>query len=63
MQYTVHRWRFSNWKPDSIVTFSVDIKSNLVAIGRQNGSIDIHAPLDKWASLAHISGKESKIYG
>ncbi len=57
MEYTVHRWRFSNWKPSAIKAFAVDDLSNLVAIGREDGNIDIHSPLEKWMSIAHISGR------
>ena len=49
--YKVHRLRFGDWKPAGIKTIAVDAYSNIVAIGRTDGSIEIHDSVNKWYVL------------
>jgi hypothetical protein len=40
--FTVHRLRFGNWLPSAIKSIAVDRKySNKVAVGREDGEIEV----------------------
>lgn len=58
MEYKVHRCKFSDWKPSGIHTITVDSFSALVAIGREDGSIELCNANQKWFVQARIPGCE-----
>ena len=55
---TVHRFKFSDWTPSPIRSLAVDKFSGLVAIGREDGDIEIVNPAESWYTQARVCGKE-----
>ena len=67
MDITVHRYRFSDFIPAALCSIAVDncrnsdsnSSSGLVALGRQDGSIELTAgSQDKWHTIATIAGQD-----
>ena len=56
MDYQVHRWRFSNWVPCQIKSLAADFFSTLVAVGREDGEIEVCDPSNKFVVRAKLSG-------
>ena len=42
-EYDIHRIKWGNWEPCSIKALAYDKHSNLLAIGRENGEIEVSA--------------------
>lgn len=57
MDYSVHRLRFSDWQPAPIKTLAADPFSCKVAIGREDGDIEICDSSHKWYTQALIPGQ------
>jgi WD40 repeat protein len=59
MDFEVHRLRIGNWKPDAIKTVACDDKfSHNLAIGKENGEIEIVDPVDNFAMLLSVTGRD-----
>lgn len=41
MEYKVHRCKFSDWTPSPVRSIAVDPHSPLVAVGREQGDIEV----------------------
>jgi WD40 repeat protein len=54
--FDVHRFRIGNWLPAAVRSISVCPFSGRVAIGREDGDIEISDPNNKWYNIASISG-------
>lgn len=37
----VHRYRFSDWIPSPIRSIATDLNSEFIAVGRENGDIEV----------------------
>ena len=59
VDYTVHRWRFCDWRPATIRALAADSFSDTMAIGREDGGIEIKTPLEKWCTLARVAGRKN----
>lgn len=55
---SVHRYKFSDWTPSPIKCIAVDNFSGLVAVGREDGDIEITNPGELWHIQGRIAGKE-----
>ena len=55
---TVHRYKFSDWTPSPIKCLAVDPFSGLIAVGRDDGDIELTHPAQSWFIQARIIGKE-----
>lgn len=59
MDFEVHRLRIGNWKPDAIKTVACDDQfSHNLAIGKENGEIEIVDPVDNFALLLRVTGRD-----
>ena len=58
MELTAHRLRFGDWKPTPIKSIAVDPFSSKVAIGREDGDIEICSSVHKWYVQARASGQK-----
>eukprot|EP00638_Chattonella_subsalsa_P015879 CAMPEP_0117825856 /NCGR_PEP_ID=MMETSP0949-20121206/5727_1 /TAXON_ID=44440 /ORGANISM="Chattonella subsalsa, Strain CCMP2191" /LENGTH=721 /DNA_ID=CAMNT_0005665911 /DNA_START=34 /DNA_END=2196 /DNA_ORIENTATION=+ len=52
----VHRCHFSNWMPSTVVSLACDPNSDLLAVGRGNGDIEICKINESWRVEKNISG-------
>jgi hypothetical protein len=43
MEYRVHKCRFSDWKPSVIRSIASDPFSRLVAVGREDGDVEVRS--------------------
>ena len=59
MQLNVHRLRFSNWQPSPIKTLASDPFSCKVAVGREDGDIEIRDASNKWYVQATAPGQKN----
>mmetsp|Transcript_8253 Transcript_8253/g.8419 ORF Transcript_8253/g.8419 Transcript_8253/m.8419 type:complete len:414 (+) Transcript_8253:91-1332(+) len=57
IKHTVHRWRHTNWVPSPIKSISCDSSSKTVAVGREDGDIQLLCPDSKWHTIAWIHGQ------
>jgi hypothetical protein len=58
MEYTVHRLRIGDWVPAPIKSIAADPYSNKVAVGREDGDIEICNSAHKWYTQAKSSGQK-----
>jgi hypothetical protein len=58
MDLNVHRLRFGDWKPAPIKSIAVDPFSSKVAIGREDGDIEICNSMHKWYVQARAPGQQ-----
>jgi U3 small nucleolar RNA-associated protein 4 len=58
MEYKVHRCKFSDWKPSPIRSIAVDGFSPLVAVGREDGDIEVSNSGQKWFVQTRVPGSE-----
>ncbi|CAM9226835.1 unnamed protein product [Ectocarpus fasciculatus] len=58
MEYKVHRCKFSDWTPSPVRSIAVDPHSPLVAVGREQGDIEICNSSQKWFVQNRIPGSE-----
>ena len=58
MNYEVHRLRFSDWHPTSIKSIAVDPFSSKVAVGREDGDIEICNAAYKWYIQTKTPGQK-----
>eukprot|EP01041_Mallomonas_annulata_P004727 gene4727-9388_t len=58
MDHIVHRWRYPDWIPSPIRSIASDPFSSKVALGREDGDIEIACSSSKWHTLARIYGQE-----
>ncbi len=56
-KFGVHRFRFGDVLPSAIKSIASDSYSSLVAIGREDGDIEIADSSNKWCTVAHIAGQ------
>ena len=56
-EYTVHRLRFGNWIPSPITAIASDLYSSKVAVGREDGYIEIVDSSSKWHVHIRIPGR------
>ncbi len=56
--FGVHRFRFGDVLPSAIKSIASDPYSSLVAIGRDDGDIEIADSSNKWCTVAQIAGQE-----
>ena len=55
--FDVHRLRFGDWMPSPIKAIASDPFSAMVAIGREDGDIEISDSTGKWFTAARIPGR------
>jgi len=41
MEFSVHKWRFPDWMPSPIRSIVGDPTSSMVAVGREDGDIEV----------------------
>lgn len=58
---TVHRLRHLNYLPKHIVTVRATPDGSLIAISRENGSVELKAPNEKFRTIAEIAGFRKKL--
>jgi hypothetical protein len=58
MQLNVHRLRFANWQPSPIKTLASDPFSCKLAVGREDGDIEIRDASNKWYVQATAPGQK-----
>ena len=51
------RWRYPSWNPSTIRSLASDPFSTKVAIGREDGDIEITCSTSKWHTLACVYGQ------
>jgi hypothetical protein len=56
--YQVHRMRIGDWVPSPIKSIDSDIYSTRVAVGREDGDIEICDSGSKWYCQARIPGRK-----
>ena len=57
MEVEVHRMKWGVWIPSPIQSLSYDSRSGRLAIGRQDASIEICCPGEKWYVQVRVPGK------
>eukprot|EP01035_Chromulina_nebulosa_P017615 gene17615-23190_t len=58
MEYNIHRLKFGDWVPSPVRSIAIDPFSSFVAIGREDGEIEILDSFSKWNLIARISGRD-----
>jgi hypothetical protein len=58
MQYTVHRLRIGDWVPVPVKSIASDLFSNKVAVGREDGEIEVCDSAHKWYAQAKVPGQK-----
>ena len=58
MDYAVHRLRIGDWVPAPIKSIVADPFSTKVAVGREDGEVEICNSANKWYTQVKISGQE-----
>lgn len=53
----IHQYKFSDWTPSAIKALAVDPFSGLVAVGRNDGEIELIGPDYKWNTQLRVPGK------
>ena len=56
---SIQRLRFSDWKPSPIISLACDPFGSLIAIGRDDGSIELADVTNKFISVLQIAGFEN----
>lgn len=58
MDFSVHRMRFSDWQPSAIKTLASDPFSCNLAVGREDGDIEIRDSSHQWYVQATAPGQK-----
>jgi hypothetical protein len=56
MDYSIHRLRFGDWQPSVIRAIAADPFSTNVAVGREDGDIEICDSSNKWYTQTVLPG-------